>query len=405
LKSKRNARITELAATLPGETPEGRQSASSNTQATTDISAAVVPFEARLTFSGRGSEYFRIWIVNTLLTLLTLGAYSAWAKVRKTRWFAQHTQLLGDSFDYHGKPWRIFLGRLLALALLAAYSHAFDFSLVAGFVTLGVLYIVGPVLFASAHRFRLANTSWRGLRFSYAAPRRRIFLTCVPLLLLWTFGTVLARLGIKQEWILATVFLPVIPWPWAHARLKQLQHGYAGFGGQSFRFESAVFAFYKVYGWALLLFVVLVLGYVWAIATTGFAISREFIDKKAAGFLAMFVIYFGVWQICLVVWSYLTVRLQNLVWAKTRWGDVRFRSEMHFLPFTWLLLRSGLLTLLSAGLYWPFAAVAIARYRVENLLVESEQPLENRVIQGAGGVATLAAGDAAADLFGLDLGW
>ena len=34
-------------------------------------------------FHGNGAEYFRIWIVNFLLTLLTLGVYSAWAKVRK----------------------------------------------------------------------------------------------------------------------------------------------------------------------------------------------------------------------------------------------------------------------------------------------------------------------------------
>ena len=37
---------------------------------------------AALTFTGRGGEYFRIWVVNLLLTLITFGLYSAWAKVR-----------------------------------------------------------------------------------------------------------------------------------------------------------------------------------------------------------------------------------------------------------------------------------------------------------------------------------
>jgi uncharacterized membrane protein YjgN (DUF898 family) len=40
-----------------------------------------IPFEFRAT----GSEYFRIWIVNLLLTLVTLGVYSPWAKVRRLR--------------------------------------------------------------------------------------------------------------------------------------------------------------------------------------------------------------------------------------------------------------------------------------------------------------------------------
>src|SRR5262245_30780901 len=31
-------------------------------------------------FTGAPGEYFRIWIVNLVLTILTLGVYSAWAK-------------------------------------------------------------------------------------------------------------------------------------------------------------------------------------------------------------------------------------------------------------------------------------------------------------------------------------
>jgi len=37
-----------------------------------------IPFE----FLGTGSEYFKIWLVNIILSILTLGIYSAWAKVR-----------------------------------------------------------------------------------------------------------------------------------------------------------------------------------------------------------------------------------------------------------------------------------------------------------------------------------
>ena len=34
-------------------------------------------------FSGSAREYFGIWIVNLILTIITLGIYSAWAKVRR----------------------------------------------------------------------------------------------------------------------------------------------------------------------------------------------------------------------------------------------------------------------------------------------------------------------------------
>ncbi len=41
--------------------------------------------ELPLEFHASAREYFRIWIVNLCLTLLTFGIFSAWAKVRKKR--------------------------------------------------------------------------------------------------------------------------------------------------------------------------------------------------------------------------------------------------------------------------------------------------------------------------------
>ena len=47
-------------------------------------------------FSGSGSEYFRIWIVNLLLTIVTLGIYYPWAKVRQTRYQLEHMAVDSD---------------------------------------------------------------------------------------------------------------------------------------------------------------------------------------------------------------------------------------------------------------------------------------------------------------------
>src|SRR5262249_53609098 len=118
-------------------------------------------------FTGRGAEYFRLWVVNLLFTLLTFGVYSAWAKVRKARYFRQNTRLDGHVFDFHGRPGAIFRGRLIALVLFAAYSWSFDFSRIAGLVTAALLCVSGPWLFLRAQQFLLANTSYRGLRFGF----------------------------------------------------------------------------------------------------------------------------------------------------------------------------------------------------------------------------------------------
>ena len=59
----------------------------------------VTPFE----FRGDGAEVFKIWIVSLLLTILTLGIYSAWAEVRSNRYFYSNVYFEGESFRYLAK--------------------------------------------------------------------------------------------------------------------------------------------------------------------------------------------------------------------------------------------------------------------------------------------------------------
>ena len=83
------------------------------------------PIEHPFEFTGDAHEFFRIWIVNLALTILTLGIYSAWAKVRKLRYFYAHTRIAGESFEYRGRPIAILLGRLFPAAesgTLALYA-------------------------------------------------------------------------------------------------------------------------------------------------------------------------------------------------------------------------------------------------------------------------------------------
>ena len=78
-------------------------------------------------FSGRAGEYFRIWIVNTFLTILTCGIYGAWAKVRTRRYFYAHTSIDGHAFDYLANPVAILKGNIIVGAGLILYSSA-DFA-------------------------------------------------------------------------------------------------------------------------------------------------------------------------------------------------------------------------------------------------------------------------------------
>src|SRR6202162_2708353 len=77
-----------------------------------------------LHFTGSGTEYFGIWIVNMLLTIVTLGIYSAWAKVRRLQYFFRHTEVAGSSLDFHRSSTNHLVRRVIALVKFIAYNHS-----------------------------------------------------------------------------------------------------------------------------------------------------------------------------------------------------------------------------------------------------------------------------------------
>src|SRR3954468_4654839 len=92
-------------------------------------------------FTGSAAEYFRIWIVNLFLSIVTLGVYSAWAKVRKKKYFYGNTRLDGDTFDYFASPIVIPNGPIVAVAVFVLYAFASELYPPAkfGFLALAVL--------------------------------------------------------------------------------------------------------------------------------------------------------------------------------------------------------------------------------------------------------------------------
>lgn len=358
-------------------------------------------------FTGSGGEYFRIWVVNLLLTLLTFGIYSAWAKVRKARYFYQNTRLGGHAFDYHGAPLAILRGRMLALVLLVAYSWSFDIGRTVGLATIAVLCLAGPWLFMKAQQFRLRNSSWRGLRFGFDASLPAAYRTLLPLILLWFSGTILGALFAPVGVLAVSGIATGLLLPWMHHALKRYQHARASYGSVGAVFYPAVGSFYKIYLMAMLL-----LGLSSSIASIvaagGFWLFERLTGGAVGGashaqtvglftFAAMGALaYLGVWP-------FFSTRLQQVVWRNTRLGPVGFDTRIRAWPLLVLVAKCVVLTVLTLGLYWPYAAVALARYRIENMDAIAPDAL-NEALAGVG-ARVVAAGEGAADIFGLDVGF
>jgi uncharacterized membrane protein YjgN (DUF898 family) len=150
-------------------------------------------------FKGKASEYFGIWIVNLLLSLITLGIYSAWAKVRRKKYFYNNTLIDNVGFDYHAKPKAILKGRIIAFAFFAAYGVSANIHPFLPAVFLLILSIAVPWLVVRGSIFNARNTSHRGLRFDFVGTLREAIRVYIVLPLMSAFTWVWACLMLRMK--------------------------------------------------------------------------------------------------------------------------------------------------------------------------------------------------------------
>ncbi len=339
-----------------------------------------------LRFTGSGAEYFGIWIVNLLLTLVTIGIYSAWAKVRRLQYFYRHTEVAGSSFDFHGSPTKILIGRVVAVLLLVVYNYSVRLhSPLTLFVLIG-LAVIMPWLLRNSLRFRLYNTSWRGTRFHFrgtTAGSYRVFLLNGFLALITLYAML----------------------PFAHQRLKAYQHDNSWFGRTRCSFHARAGSFYAIY-LGVLGVVALVVGACLALGV-GRAIAGYLKLKAEHGHidpLAMIrtvgVLYLVVALLAVSVGPLFHALITNLIWSNTRLGEHRIECRMSPPRLIWITLSNFVLVVLTLGLYIPFASVRLARFQLEAISVKTAGELQ---FEAAEPEAIGAVGEEAATAFDFDI--
>jgi uncharacterized membrane protein YjgN (DUF898 family) len=370
-----------------------------------------VPDSYPFTFTGTGAEYFRIWVVNVLLTVLTLGVYSAWAKVRRLQYFYRNTRIDNSTFDYHGKPGAILKGRLLAMFLLVAYKVAFELSAPAAIAVAVVLVALVPWLLARSFRFKMVNSSYRGLRFRFAGSAIDAYKMLSVFPLLAAFGvfygwnvaiTDPSRIGAGTVILgLALVVLAVCTIPLGHYLLKRFQHNNAYFGQTPVFFDARPGEFFKIYARAVGF---LLLGSISA-AIFGLLTHRIFQYFQSTVFGWFFTLLYGVvsaYAFYLFVTPFLQSRVQNLVWRHTELAGHRFISTVNARRLLWIHTTNLMLVTVTFGLYKPFGLIRVMKYRVECLALIPDGSLDEFMCDHAGDNAG-ALGQESGDLFDIEI--
>lgn len=332
-------------------------------------------------FHGKAGEFFKIWIVNIMLSIVTLGIYSAWAKVRTKRYFYNNTLLMDTPFDYLADPVKILKGRLLAFGLLVIYSIISTVSPVFGGVLLLLLLLAIPWIIIKSFKFNLYNTAYRNIRFHFDAEYLTSLLVFVgfPFLIPLTLG---------------------LAYPAFVRAQKRFIIDHSAFGTSRFTLTATMGQFYGIF--LKVSAMLLLAGVLFGILSAG--IDPGALSSNDPSLYMQWLILVGLCllPILIALYGYLYTSLSNLVLNHIELGQCRFESRLETSKIIWLYLSNTLAIIFSVGLLIPWAKIRLAAYRFSCLSVLSDGNLDSFIAGTA--EADSAFGEEMDDVLDLDIG-
>jgi uncharacterized membrane protein YjgN (DUF898 family) len=308
----------------------------------------------RASFTGSAREYFGIWIVNILLTIITLGIYSAWAKVRRNRYFYGNTVVLDHTFEYHAKGKQILIGRLIVFGFLAALNVL---SHVAPLAAIGLWIVLIPALpwvLMRGLRFNARVTSYRNVRFdfvgTYGQACKAIYFGWLVMIISFGLATPVA-----SRWLYCYVF-------------NNLRYG-----DRPFAADPPLREFYKAFG---VTFAILIGGFIATTLATGiissiFAAPNNTVLAATRDVRIMYLGLFFYPLFYVVALLYYLATVRNIVWSSIKidrraelWSDLGRRQ------YAWIAISNVVMTFVTLGLMRPWAAVRMRRYVIEHTSIK-----------------------------------
>ncbi len=369
-------------------------------------------------FTGSGREYFGIWIVNLFLTIVTLGVYSAWAKVRSNRYLYGNTRVAGSAFDYTADPIQILKGRAIAVLLFVIYQVSIRFFPSFSSIALAAFFILVPAIYVFSMAFKMRYSSWRGINFSFRrdfwgayklfSPIFFYLLISALIPLLLGLGSedfainqdgaeVSPEMGIYIGSSLALALLMMLLFPLWQRKYYDFIGDRVSLGQSKLGINLRTKTFYGFYSKSAVLGL---FGIMIAAVAIGF-IAALITDDEASLSLAILAIYPAVLLPYLLAYAYIQTRLTNTIYSSITLGPVSFESTLAYKRMVWLYLSNTLAIVFTLGLAIPWAKVRVSKYRAECMWLLAE---DLDFIRAEEKSDIDAKADAFSDVFNLDIG-
>ncbi len=329
-------------------------------------------------FTGSGQEYFKIWIVNMLLTILTFGIYSAWAKVRLNQYIYRSVKLDNSGFEYHGTPIAILKGRIIMVLLIFALNVLPKVNLIMYFIVLGLFLAALPWLIVRSLAFNMRNSSWRGIHFRFKGSIGQAA-ECIYAYGLWAGIT----LGIG--------------YPAMVRKLKKFLFDNTFFGESRFSLNITLGSVYKIFLQMLLAFFAIIILCVCFLVAVIAVMQIGGNSKWMMSFIPIIIYFF----LLIIILPFYKTKITNLIWNNATISTSRFRSVLTVWGYLKIIVVNFLLTVLTLGFYWPWAFINIIRFRMNNLSVIAHDGLNGFIADASPQVG--AAAEEISSAFDLDI--
>lgn len=309
--------------------------------------------ESAFGFSGSWREYAPIAFTNLLLTIVTLGVYSFWARARTRRYLWSRTRFIDDRLEWTGTGLELFIGYLLAIVLFLVPAGVLNFVIqsmvlrghvgAAGagglLIYIGLLTLVGVARFRAV-RYRLSRTFWHGIR---GGSDEQGF--AFGLQYLWRTLVGSLALGLMIPWSMTTLW---------NRRWNAMSFGPMRFEADA-EWRPIFGRFLLFYLWPVVLFVgVFVIGLFWAAfgATFGATPSPNTTVATAALLVLLVVaVFYGLLGV--IALAYYAAFFREAM-AKLRLGALQFGFTAHTADFIRLFLGNVGLTIVTLGIGYIF---------------------------------------------------
>lgn len=328
-------------------------------------------------FLGSPQTLFGMWIVNVLLTIITLGVYYFWAKVKIRSYMWSQTSVEGHRFAYHGTGKELlagwFIGVLLFSIPLVVLNYGLWFldpseniQLAASILSWFIVLAFPPFLQVWSLRYRLSRTSWCGVRFSFR-------------------GCLSDYSKIWAKGIMLTILSAGLYYPFFATQTRAFMVSNSYLGNRSFSFDGHAHELFRVFfrSFQLVLFFGALGAFFWWMR-----------DSPIVLMLLGLVLIAPP-----LMWLFMIAEQRRFFWNHTCLTQCRFQSTVHPDNLLRLKLTNLGLLLLSFGLAWPWVRIRSHQFALEHLVLKG--PLHGEEIRQES-VNSSATGEEIAGLSGIE---